>query len=98
MVQAACLGENNTQILPLALGGEDFQTFSPPIVLPAVENSSPGHNLIPLLPLLLLDRTHPIPSWWTQARFNPCQGHHLLQEGFGLSPSPGLHGEELGRR
>ena len=36
-------------------------------------------------------------SWWTQARINPCQGYHLLQEGFGHCHTlPGCLEEELG--
>ena len=35
-------------------------------------------------------------SWWTQARLGPCQGRHLLQEGFGLSSSPVLRGQGAG--
>ena len=46
-----------------------------------------AHNLIPL-PMLCPDETYPALSWWTQAHLNPCQGCHLLQEGFGLSSSP----------
>ena len=46
-----------------------------------------AHYLSPL-PQLHPNETHPILSWWTQARLNPCQGRHLLQEGFGLSSSP----------
>ena len=50
-----------------------------------------------LLPQLLLNETHPIMSWWTQAYLIPCKGRHLLQEGFGLSYSTILHGGGTGR-
>ena len=46
-------------------------------------------NFLPL-PSLQPGETHPTSSWWTQACLIPCQGRHLLKEGFGLSSSPGL--------
>ena len=48
-----------------------------------------AHYLSPL-PQLHPNETHPTTSWWTQVRLNPCQGRHLLQEGFGLPSSPVL--------
>ena len=52
--------------------------------------------LLPL-PILQPGGTHPILSWWIQAHLNPYQGCHLLQEGFGLSSSPRLHGRGAGQ-
>ena len=43
-------------------------------------------------PQLHPNETHHTASWWTQACLNPCQGRHVLQEGFGLSSSPVLYG------
>ena len=43
-----------------------------------------------LIPQLHPKETHPTTSWWIQVHFNPCQGRHLLQEGFGMSSSPVL--------
>ena len=40
--------------------------------------------------------THPTTSWWTRVRLSPCQGRHLLQDGFGLSSSPVLPGQGAG--
>ena len=46
--------------------------------------------------ILQLGGTHPNSSWWTQVHLVSCQGRHLLQEGFKLSSSPGLHGRGAG--
>ena len=80
---------------PHAISVRDLQTFDPSQALFDVpcQNWQPNQepDFLPL-PLLQPGRTHPTLSWWTQAHLVPCQGRHLLQEGFGLSPFPGLHG------
>ena len=53
-------------------------------------------HYLSLLPQLHPNETHPKTSWWTQVRLDLCQGLHFLQQGFGLSSSPVLHGRGTG--
>ena len=83
------------QVLPIV----PWQNWSPAYCTVPILQPCPLHHnktsklacgLIPL-PLLHLDKTYCTMSWWSQAHLNPCQGRHLLQEGFGLSSSSRLH-------
>ena len=78
---------------PHAIKIKDLQMFALSQALLDVlcQNWQPKQEPILLsLPILQLGGTHPTSSWWTQAHLVPCQGCHLLQEGFGLSSSPRL--------
>ena len=80
---------------PHAISVKDLQMFALSQALLDVlcQNWQPNQEPILLsLPILQLGGTHPILSWWTQAHIIPCQGCHLLQEGFRLSCSPRLRG------
>ena len=83
-----------------AISIKDFKTFalSQAILDSPCQNWQPNQLPI-LLSLLILQPggTHPNLSWWMQACLIPCQGRHLLQEGFGLSSSPGLRGRGAGQ-
>ena len=84
---------------PHAISAKDLKTFALSQALLDVPCQNWQPNQVPILLLLLIlqpGRTHPNLSWWTQACLVPCQGRHLLQEGFGLSSSPGCVEEELG--
>ena len=84
---------------PHAVSAKDLKTFALSQALLDVLCQNWQPNQVPILLLLLilqLGGTHPNLSWWTQMHLNPCQGRHLLQEGFGLSSSPGLRGRGAG--
>ena len=83
-----------------AISAKDLKMFALSQALVDVPCQNWHPNQVPiLLSLLILQPggTHPNLYWWTQVCLVPCQGRHLLQEGFGLSSSPGLHGRGAGR-
>ena len=83
-----------------AISVKDFKIFALYQALLDLPCQNWQPNQVPiLLSLLILQPggTHPNSSWWTPAHLIPCQGCHLLQEGFGLSFSPGLCGRRAGR-
>ena len=78
---------------PHAISIKNLKTFALSQALLDVLCQNWQPNQVPIFLSLLiiqLGGTHPNSSWWTQACLIPCQGRHLLQEGFGLSSSPGL--------
>ena len=84
---------------PHAISAKDLKTFALSQALLDVPCQNWQPNQVPiLLSLLILQPggTHPNLSWWIQACLVLCQGRHLLQEGFGLSSSPRLHGRGAG--
>ena len=85
---------------PHAVSAKDLKMFALSQALLDVPCQNWQPNQVPiLLSLLILQPggTHPNSSWYTQACLVPCQGRHLLQEGFGLSSSPRLHGRGAGQ-
>ena len=85
---------------PYAVSAKDLKAFALSQALLDVPCQNWQPSQVPALLLLLIlqpGRTHPNLSWWTQVRLAPCQGRHLLQEGFGLSSSPRLRQRGAGR-
>ena len=84
---------------PHAVSANDLKTFALSQALLDVLHQNWQPNQVPVLLSLLIFQpggTHPNSSWWMQAHLVPCQGRHLLQEGFGLSSSPRLRGRGAG--
>ena len=83
-----------------AIGAKDIKTFALSQALLDVPCQNWQPNQVPILLSLLilqLGGTHPNSSLWTQAHLIPCEGRHLLKEGFGLLSSPELRRRGAGR-